>query len=283
MNTERLRLVAELWATLNTEERQAFARQCGGGEAAPAMQPSGAANLGGILAQDRSHSVAGPRRAPLPPGSGQRTRRVPVVDYDLDLFASPAYRRLAQDTRLVHVYVASCQGTAQIYEATRTVVYKAGTHAGADVATRIATLNTTAYASWRKAGQGLVEEAGYTSWRAEQLPVEIPRTACSPVEPRGTSLAVHLPVVIAAEEFDIAVTQALLPVSLARLGQEPRIALSLLSMGCDPDMLQRYTARVGEAGHKRAADLVRLKPRGDADALASMVEGLVATLVHDHL
>ena len=51
MNTERLRLVAELWATLNPAERQAFARQCGGGEAAPAMPPCGTANLDGILAQ----------------------------------------------------------------------------------------------------------------------------------------------------------------------------------------------------------------------------------------
>ena len=89
----------------------------------------------------------------------------------------------------MHVYVASCQVTAQIYEATRTLVYKAGTHAGADVATRIATLNATTYASWRKAGQGLVEEAGYTTWCAEQLPVETFRPDCGPVEPRGTSLA----------------------------------------------------------------------------------------------
>ena len=54
-------------------------------------------------------------------------------------------------------------------------------------------------------------------------------------------------------------------------------------MVCDPDMLQRYKARVGKAGQKRAADLVRLKPRADADALASMVEGLVATLAQNHL
>lgn len=261
MNSDKLTLALSHWTALSVNERIAFARQCHGSDLTVAPQP----------------------RAPLPPGSGQRTPRVPVVAHDPELFLSKVYRRLAAETRLVHLYVASCTGTARLYEATRTVAYKVGTHAGENVSTRVASLNSTAYASWRKSGQELVEETGYTSWRAEQLPIETPRPQHSPVVPLGTSLAVHLPTVIPVEAFDLAVTRCLLPLSLAQLRQEPRIQLSLVGLGCDPDRLERYTARVDGPGHKLAAELVRIQPRRDAEALASMAEGIVAALAGDHL
>ena len=282
MNSDTLNLALHHWMALSDADRAAFARQC---RPTPqlALPLTGWPEAASVAAADGPLAITPRPRASLPPGSGQRTPRVPVVLHDPALFGSQAYRRLAAETRLVHLYVASCSGTARLYEATRTVVYKAGTHAGTAVDTRIATLNTTAYASWRKSGQELVAEAGYTSWRAEQLPVEAPRPQHSPVVPLGTSIAVHLPSVIPAEAFDLAVTRALLPLSLAQLRQEPRIQLSLVGLGCDPDVLERYTARVDGPGHKLAAELVRVQPRRDAEALASMAEGIVATLAADHL
>ena len=284
MNNIKLATALDHWLALNPEERDAFERRCG--DLAPAMRlrssDTGAlADPAGVAVPCGGAGVARQGLLPLPPGSGQRTPRLPQVSYDPEFFASQAYRRLAETTRLVHVYVASCDGTARLYEASRTTIYKAGTHAGDAVATRMATLNAAAYASWRKSGLALVEEPGFNTWRAERLPIEAPRPHHSPVTPLGTSLAVRLPAAILPERFDVALTQALRPVSIAHLRSEPRITLSLAGIGCDSDRLERYTARRDGTGHKLAAELVRLQPRRDAEALASMVEGIVAALVQE--
>lgn len=285
MNTTKLAAALDHWLALDPEERDVFERRCG--DLAPATKRPDAgsgmsADPSGAAVPCGGAGVALQNLLPLPPGSGQRTPRLLQVPYDPAFFASQAYRRLAEATRLVHVYVASCDGTARLYEASRTTVYKAGTHAGDAVATRMATLNAAGYASWRKSGLALVEEPGFSTWRAERLPVEAPRPHHSPVTPLGTSLAVRLPSAILPERFDVALTQALRPVSIAHLRSEPRITLSLAGIGCDPDRLERYTARRDGAGHKLAAELVRLQPRRDAEALASMVEGIVAALAQEH-
>lgn len=268
-----------IYLALSEEEREAFEQArislAGAAGHAPRSRPTANKNLQLVFDGFGPASIG---IAPLPAGSGQRPTRLPVPNYDATLFASSSYARLAAEGTNVHIYVASCLGTAQLYRGSATTIYKVGTTVGT-VQSRVSGLNAVGYAGWRRSGEALIEDHGFRCWRPEPLPVTVPRPMGSPVAVIDDGLRIALPNGFTAEAFDIALTEALAPISIARLLTEARFRLALVAAGFDPARLERYSPRSDGSGHKRAAELVRLQPRRDADEIAALVEAIVANHV----
>ncbi|MDX7953470.1 hypothetical protein P7D22_20095 [Lichenihabitans sp. Uapishka_5] len=212
---------------------------------------------------------------PSAPATTLSIDTLPAVD--LELFRSEAYRALGQGETIAF-YIAGCRGLLGLSQPLGIPIYKAGFSRGLTIETRLAHLRQSAYAGVWKSGAEHKVEAGFDSWEATVLRLEHPRPAGSPVRSLPQALAITLPAGVDPLDIDRVLMQALAPRSLQHFVTGDAGQAHCGACAVDPARLRRFTARDTKRGRKfpESKELFRLAPRQDTEALAQLIEAVVA-------
>lgn len=202
-----------------------------------------------------------------------------VGEVDTHLFRSKSYRALGAG-HTISVYCAGSRGLLELAQRIGGSHYKIGWSRGPTPETRLAHLRATAYGACWQDGGSVTQDCGWDNWEPTVLPGS-ERAEGSPVRCQGRYFAVDLPGGVDPGEFDSTLMQALAPRSLADFSESNAGRAQCRAQGVDPARLARLTEQSTKRGvrYKAARELFRFSPRQEAEALARLIEAVVAQAV----
>ncbi len=198
---------------------------------------------------------------------------------DPDVFTSAQFKSLATRNTAI-VYFAGCDGLYGLSQDITKGSYKLGLSAAHSVQARMMTLAEDLYGSAWLCGGLIRKDDGFDHWKAASLVTTEDRPRNSPVEPERRFIRVRLPAGLTSGMLDKALAASLADRSLSAYGTSPDDMAHCAGIGFDARRLIRYTpARQAGQRPKAATELVHVSPRRDADALAGLLEAIVARVV----
>lgn len=202
-----------------------------------------------------------------------------ISSVDPDIFRSHSYRALGSG-QSISIYCAGSRGLFELAQTLGRSHYKIGWTRGARAETRIAHLRATAYGACWQSDRETIRDRGWDNWDVTVLPAR-ERSIGSPVRCLGRSLAVDLPAGVDPSAFDRALMQALASRALAPNGDGDVGQAQCRAQGIDPACLRRLTEQATNRGTrlKVAKEIFAFAPRQEADALARLIEAVIAHAV----